>query len=109
MLVANGSEVSTLVDAAAMLAEDGVKARVISVPSEQLFREQTQEYQESLIPKGIKVFGLSVNLERLCGCNGKVFGLDHFGASAPYTVLDEKFGFNPVHIYNEVKDFLHTS
>ena len=113
VLVANGSEVSTLVDAAAMLAEDGVKARVISVPSEQLFREQTQEYQESLIPKGIKVFGLteglSVNLERLCGCNGKVFGLDHFGASAPYTVLDEKFGFNPVHIYNEVKDFLHTS
>ena len=111
VLVANGSEVSTLVDAATMLAEEGVKARVVSVPSEQLFREQPQEYQESLIPHGVKVFGLtaglSVNLERLCGCNGKVFGLDHFGASAPYTVLDEKFGFNPVHIYNEVKNFLH--
>ena len=110
VLVANGSEVSTLVDTAALLAADGIKARVVSVPSEQRFRDQPAEYRESLIPSGVKVFGLTaglpVNMEGLCGQNGKVFGLDHFGASAPFSVLDEKFGFNPANIYNEVKAFL---
>ena len=110
VLVANGSEVSTLVDTAELLAADGIKARVVSVPSEQLFRDQPAEYRESLIPAGAKVFGLTagltVNMEGLCGTNGKVFGLDHFGASAPFNVLDEKFGFNPTNIYHEVKAFL---
>ncbi len=110
VLVANGSEVSTLVETAALLAADGIKARVVSVPSEQLFRDQPAEYRESLIPTGAKVFGLTaglpVNLEGLVGANGRVFGLDHFGESAPYTVLDDKFGFTPAHVYNEVKAFL---
>ena len=83
---------------------------MVSVPSEQRFRDQPAEYRESLIPSGVKVFGLTaglpVNMEGLCGQNGKVFGLDHFGASAPFSVLDENFGITPANIYTEVKAFL---
>ena len=110
ILVANGSEVSTLVDTAALLAADGIKARVVSVPSEQRFRDQPKDYQEALLPTGVKTFGLTaglpVNLQGLVGANGRIWGLGHFGESAPYTVLDEKFGFTPDNIYNEVKSFL---
>ena len=110
ILVASGSEVSTLVDGAELLRKDGVKVRIVSVPSEGLFRSQSKEYQESIIPTGAKVFGLTaglpVNLEGLVGANGKVFGLDHFGYSAPYKVLDEKFGFTAENVYNQVKEML---
>ena len=110
ILVASGSEVSTLVAGAEKLRADGVKVRIVSVPSEGLFRSQSKEYQESIIPTGAKVFGLTaglpVNLEGLVGANGKVFGLDHFGYSAPYTVLDEKFGFTAENVYNQVKEML---
>ena len=110
ILVASGSEVSTLVDGAELLRKDGVKVRIVSVPSEGLFRTQSKEYQESVIPTGAKVFGLTaglpVNLENLVGANGKVFGLDHFGYSAPYKVLDEKFGFTAENVYNQVKAML---
>jgi transketolase len=102
--------VSTLVDGAELLRKDGVKVRIVSVPSEGLFRSQSKEYQESVIPTGAKVFGLTaglpVNLEGLVGANGKVFGLDHFGYSAPYKVLDEKFGFTAENVYNQVKAML---
>ena len=111
ILVASGSEVSTLVAGAEKLRADGVKVRIVSVPSEGLFRSQSKEYQESIIPTGAKVFGLTaglpVNLEGLVGANGKVFGLDHFGYSAPYTVLDEKFGFTAENVYNQVKAMLN--
>ena len=107
ILVASGSEVSTLVAGAELLRKDGMKVRIVSVPSEGLFRTQSKEYQESIIPAGAKVFGLTaglpVNLQGLVGENGKVFGLDHFGYSAPYTVLDEKFGFTAENVYNQVK------
>ena len=107
ILVASGSEVSTLVAGAELLRKDGVKVRIVSVPSEGLFRTQSKEYQESVIPAGAKVFGLTaglpVNLQGLVGEHGKVFGLDHFGYSAPYTVLDEKFGFTAENVYNQVK------
>ena len=110
ILVASGSEVSTLVDGAELLRKDGVKVRIVSVPSEGLFRCQSKEYQESVIPTGAKVFGLTaglpVNLEGLVGAKGKVFGLDHFGYSAPYKVLDEKFGFTAENVYNQVKEML---
>ena len=110
ILVASGSEVSTLVAGAEKLRADDVKVRIVSVPSEGLFRSQSKEYQESIIPTGAKVFGLTaglpVNLEGLVGANGKVFGLDHFGYSAPYTVLDEKFGFTAENVYNQVKEML---
>ena len=111
ILVASGSEVSTLVAGAELLRKDGVKVRIVSVPSEGLFRTQSKEYQESVIPAGAKVFGLTaglpVNLQGLVGENGKVFGLDHFGYSAPYTVLDEKFGFTAENEYNQVKAMLN--
>lgn len=110
ILLASGSEVSTLVDGAKLLAKDGVKSRIVSVPSEGLFRSQSKEYQESIIPAGKKVFGLTaglpVTLEGLVGANGRVWGMNSFGFSAPYKVLDEKLGFTADNVYNQVKDFL---
>jgi transketolase len=110
VLLASGSEVSTLNEAAALLRNDGIRVRLVSVPSEGLFTEQPREYRQSVLPDNIKRFGLTaglpVNLEGLVGSNGTVFGLDHFGYSAPYTVLDEKFGFTADNIYREVKKIL---
>ncbi len=110
IMVASGSEVATLEEGAALLRADGVKVRVVSVPSEGLFRSQSKEYQESVIPAGSKIFGLTaglpVNLEGLVGANGKVWGLESFGFSAPYKVLDEKLGFTGQNVYNQVKELL---
>ena len=110
IMVASGSEVSTLVAGAELLHKDGIKTRIVSVPSEGLFRSQSKEYQESVIPTGAKVFGLTaglpVNLEGLVGSNGKVWGLESFGFSAPYKVLDEKLGFTAENVYNQVKAML---
>ncbi len=109
-MVASGSEVSTLEEGATLLRADGIKVRIVSVPSEGLFRSQSKEYQESIIPTGSKVFGLTaglpVNLEGLIGANGKVWGLESFGFSAPYKVLDEKLGFTGQNVYNQVKELL---
>ena len=109
-LVASGSEVSTLVAGAALLRQDGVKVRIVSAPSEGLFRSQSEDYQESVISASAKVFGLTaglpVNLQGLVGAHGKVFGLSSFGFSAPYTVLDEKLGFTPDNVYQQVKAML---
>lgn len=110
ILVASGSEVSTLVAGAELLRKDGVKIRIVSVPSEGLFRSQSKEYQESIIPTGAKVFGLTaglpVNLQGLVGVNGKIWGLESFGFSAPYKVLDEKLGFTAENVYKQVKEML---
>lgn len=110
ILVASGSEVSTLLAGTELLRKDGVKVRVVSVPSEGLFRSQSKEYQDAVLPKGAKIFGLTaglpVNLEGLVGANGKVFGLESFGFSAPYKVLDEKLGFTAENVYNQVKAML---
>lgn len=110
ILVASGSEVSTLVAGAELLRKDGIKLRIVSVPSEGLFRNQSKEYQESILPSGAKIFGLTaglpVNLQGLVGANGKVFGLESFGYSAPYKVLDEKLGFTADNVYKQVKEML---
>lgn len=110
VLVGSGSEISTLAGAGELLAKDGIRYRLVSCPSEGLFRRQSKEYQESLIPVGCKVFGLTsglpVTLEGLVGGTGRVFGLDRFGYSAPYKVLDEKLGFTAENIYKEIKDYL---
>lgn len=107
VLLASGSEVATLAEGAALLRNDGMKVRIVSVPSEGLFRSQPQAYQESILPKDIKRFGLTaglpVNLEGLVGENGKVFGLESFGFSASYKVLDEKLGFTAENVYKQVK------
>lgn len=110
ILVASGSEVSTLAEGAELLRAEGIPVRIVSVPSEGLFRNQSKAYQESVIPSGSKVFGLTaglpVNLEGLAGPNGKVWGLESFGFSAPYKVLDEKLGFTARNVYNQVKELL---
>lgn len=108
VLVANGSEVSTLVEGARLLNErDGLQAQVVSAPSEGLFRNQPEAYQESVLPAGIPRFGLTaglpVTLAGLVGENGSVWGMESFGYSAPYKVLDEKLGFNGENVYKQVK------
>ena len=111
ILLASGSEVATLVSGASLLRADGVKVRIVSVPSEGLFRRQTKEYQEEVLPIGSKIFGLTaglpVTLEGLVGSNGEVFGLNSFGYSAPFTVLNEKLGFTAENVYNCVKTMLN--
>ena len=113
VLVATGSEVSTLVSGAELLRKDGVKVRIVSVPSEGLFRTQSAEYQQSVVPAGAKVFGMTaglpVNLQGfLIGAapESKVWGLESFGFSAPYKVLDEKLGYTAENVYNQVKAML---
>lgn len=110
ILLASGSEVSTLVAGAKLLRNDNIKTRIVSVPSEGLFRRQSKEYQESILPKDAKIFGLTaglpVTLQGLVGANGKVFGLESFGYSAPYKVLDEKLGFTAENVYKQVKEYL---
>lgn len=112
ILVASGSEVSTLNETAILLKErDQIKARVVSCPSEGLFRRQSKEYQENLLPSNGKIFGLTAGLpvtfEGLVGGQGVVYGLESFGFSAPFKVLDEKLGYTPENIYKEVKAYLN--
>ena len=87
-----------------------MKVRIVSVPSEGLFRMQSKEYQEEVLPTGSKIFGLTaglpVTLEGLVGANGKVFGLNSFGFSAPFKVLDEKLGFTAENVYHQVKSLI---
>ena len=109
ILLASGSEVSTLLAGAELLNADGIKTRIVSVPSEGLFRTQSKEYQESVLPNGAKIFGMTaglpVTLQSLVGVEGMVYGLESFGFSAPYKVLDEKLGFNAENVYKQVKDY----
>ncbi len=111
ILVANGSEVATLFESATLLKErKGLSCQIVSAPSEGLFRQQSSDYQNMVIPPDTPVFGLTaglpVTLQGLAGAKGKVYGLEHFGYSAPYKVLDEKFGFNGENIYQEIVKFL---
>jgi transketolase len=110
VMIASGSEVSTLIEGAEMLQKDGIAVRVVSVPSEGLFRDQPKSYQQSILLKDVPRYGLtsglSMTLRGLVGEGGKIHGLDHFGYSAPYKVLDEKFGYNGQAVYEEVKAML---
>ncbi len=110
VMLASGSEVSTLIDGAKLLSENGVAVRVVSVPSEGLFRDQPVEYQQSVLPAGIVRYGMTsglpVNLMGLVGENGKIHGLNHFGYSAPFKVLDQKFGYNGQTVFEEVMEMV---
>ena len=110
ILVASGSEVATLVAGAELLRADGLKISIVNVPSEGLFRSQSEAYQQQVLPAGVKKFGMTaglpVNLLGLVGNDGKIFGLESFGFSAPYKVLDEKLGFNGQNVYEQVKAML---
>ncbi len=111
VLLASGSEVSTLLAGAELLRAEGVRLQIVSVPSEGLFRQQSKEYQNEILPQGIIRFGLTaglpVTLEGLVGEQGKVWGLESFGFSAPYKVLDEKLGFTAQNVYDQVKQLIN--
>lgn len=113
ILVASGSEVSTLVSGCDALRKDGIKVRVVSAPSEGLFRRQSKEYQDSVLPYNVKKFGMTAGLpctlEGLVGIgpNSEVYGMKSFGFSAPYKVLDEKLGYTGENVYKQVKAFLN--
>lgn len=110
VLLASGSEVSTLVEGAELLAAEGIGVRIVSVPSEGLFRDQAASYQQEVLPADLPRYGMTaglpVTLQGLVGENGRIHGVDHFGYSAPYKVLDEKFGFNGATVAAEVKELL---
>jgi len=110
LVIASGSEVATLVDGAQLLNKDNLNVRVISAPSEGLFRNQPESYKKSIIPDDIPIFGLtaglSVTLQGLVGSGGVVWGMKSFGYSAPYKVLDEKLGFTADNVYKQVKKYL---
>ena len=107
ILVATGSEVSTLIAGAELLRKDGKKVSIVSVPSEGLFRQQSKEYQQSVLPHGVKKFGLTAGLPvNLLGlvpeAEGTIWGLESFGFSAPYKVLDQKLGYTAENVYEQV-------
>jgi transketolase len=110
ILIASGSEVATLVEGAVLLKNDNLNIRIISAPSEGLFRNQPEKYKLEIIPENIPVFGLtaglSVTLQGLVGLKGVVWGMNSFGFSAPYKVLDEKLGFTADNVYKQVKEYL---
>jgi transketolase len=110
ILVASGSEVATLVEGAVLLKKDNLKVRIVSAPSEGIFRGEHEFYRESILPPDIPTFGLTaglpVTLQGLVGPLGKVWGVTSFGYSAPYKVLDEKFGFTAENVYRQVKEYL---
>ena len=110
ILIASGSEVATLVDGALLLRRDELNVRIISAPSEGLFRNQPESYRKSIIPENTPVFGLtaglSVTLQGLVGPGGFIWGMNSFGYSAPYKILDEKFGFTAENVYRQVNDYL---
>ena len=99
-----------MLSGAELLRAEGVRLQIVSVPSEGLFREQPKEYQDAVLPKGLKRFGMTAGLpctlESLVGENGAIWGLNSFGFSAPYKVLDEKLGFTAQNVYDQVKKLL---
>jgi transketolase len=111
VLVANGSEVSTLVEARqALVSEDKLNVRIVSVISDALFSAQPEDYRESVLPFGVPTLaltaGLPVALAGVVGPLGTVVGLTRFGASAPYKVLDEKFGYTKASVVARVRAYL---
>jgi transketolase len=109
LLIATGSEVNLALSAADVLRKEGKKVRVVSMPSRELFLKQDKEYRASVIPCDCKKVsieaGTTYGWERFTGgCKGLNIGLDHFGASAPYKVLAEKFGFTTESVVAKIKE-----
>lgn len=111
-LVANGSEVSTLVEGAELLRKNkGLKIKVVSAISEGLFRQQDAAYQKKVLNPETPTLGLTAGLpstlKGLVGVKGKCIGLSHFGYSAPYKVLDEKLGYTALNVEKQVETYLN--
>jgi len=109
-LVANGSELSLLCHVAEMLKEEGIAVRVVSVPSIGLFNDQDKAYRQSVLPPSMPHYALTAGLpstmRMINGFNGRVYGLNRFGASAPFKILDQKFGYTPENICADIKNFI---
>ncbi|MFI3240150.1 MAG: transketolase [Bacteroidales bacterium] len=110
VLLGNGSEVTTLCDAYQLIKDKGIKVQIVSVPSVGLFQSQSAEYKNQVLPSNVPVFGLTAGLpntlQSLVGCNGFIFGLDHFGESAPFKVLEQKFGFTAEAVAVQIESFI---
>ncbi len=107
VLVATGSEVAPSLEAAKLLAADGIRARVVSFPSWKLFEEQSEEYKASVLPKGVPRLtveaGSTLGWWKYAGADGDVLGLDRFGVSAPGPIAMAKLGFSPENIAARAK------
>ena len=113
ILIATGSEVSLALEAQTQLAEDGIGARVVSLPSWELFEAQPADYRESVLPKAIRVrlsveAGVTIGWQRYVGLDGASIGVDRFGASAPYKVLAEAYGLTTANVVAKAKELLST-
>lgn len=109
ILVANGSEVSALVAAGKIIEKENIRYQIVSVPSIGLFLNQDAAYRNEVIPTDKPAFGLTAGLPSTLARlipNGHVKGLDHFGESAPFKVLDEKFGFTPEIVAKEILNYV---
>ena len=111
ILIATGSEVEIAVAAQKMLASDGIPVRVVSMPSMELYDEQSDEYKESVLPKRCKArvsveAGVSMPWYKYVGTDGAVIGIDHFGASAPAETLYREFGFTAENVADKVKQII---
>ena len=111
ILMATGSEVSLCLSAYETLTGQGVKVRVVSMPSWDIFEHQSREYRDSVLPPDVtarvSVEQASVlGWDRYVGSKGKIIGMHTFGASAPLKELQKKFGFSPDKIAEAVKDVL---
>jgi transketolase len=100
ILIASGSELSLAVDAHEKLRVEGLRSRVVSMPSWELFDHQSQEYRDSVLPPEVTARvaveqGSTLGWERYVGPRGHVIGMKTFGASAPLKELQKKFGFEP--------------
>jgi transketolase len=109
ILIATGSEVALCVEAHERLKQDGVAARVVSMPSWELFEQQAQAYRESVLPPGVTArvsveAGSVIGWDRYVGMNGARIGMHSFGASAPIKDLMKKFGFTPEHVVAAAKE-----
>jgi transketolase len=111
VILASGSELSLACDAAAVLSADGVPTRVVSVPCQELFAEQPADYQDALVPDDDTLLvavetGLAQSYRRWIGRRGIVYGIDSFGASAPYAELAEHFGFTTEALVARIREAL---
>ena len=111
ILIASGSEVSLVVEAHEALASQGIRSRVVSMPSWDIFEHQPQSYRESVLPAEIKARiaveqGSALGWDRYVGAAGRVIGMETFGASAPLKELQRKFGFEPERIVDLAREML---
>jgi transketolase len=111
LLIASGSEVGVALEAQKLLAKEGVSARVVSMPSWELFEAQPEDYRDSILPPEITArvaveAGVPFGWERYVGTEGEIIAVNRFGASAPYQVLAEEFGFTAKAVAARVKAYL---